>query len=86
MIGVSLNDAEDSSSPELKQIIRDTAIAITHLLIEAEHSGLSTCWTAWFEQATMREMLGLPGDKYVCGVIAVGYAKNSPKRVPEEIW
>lgn len=33
---------EHSPEAELKQIIRDTAIAIEHILLEAEHLGLAT--------------------------------------------
>jgi len=40
---VNLN--ENCCLPELKQIIRDTAIAIEHILLEAENCGLSSCWT-----------------------------------------
>jgi nitroreductase len=70
---------ENSPEPELKQIIRDTAIAIEHILLEAEHQGLSTCWTGWFEQDGIRPILGIPADKYVCGVVTLGYGDESPK-------
>lgn len=65
---------EDSPLPELKLIIRDTAIAIENILLEAEELGLGACWTAWFNQKDMRECLGIPTDKYVCGVVTVGYS------------
>ncbi len=69
---------ESSPEPELKQIIRDTAIAIGHILLEAEHLGLATCWTAWFEQNSVRPILNIPEDKYVCGIITLGYADEAP--------
>ena len=77
---ISLN--EESSLPELKQIIRDTAIAIEHILLEAESMDLSTCWTAWFAQDDIRPILGIPSDKYVVGVVTVGYSDEAPKTVP----
>lgn len=70
---------ENSPEPELKQIIRDTAIAIEHILLEAEHRGLATCWTGWFEQNDIRPILGIPTDKYVCGVVTLGYGDESPR-------
>ena len=69
---------ENSPEPELKQIIRDTAAAIEHILLEAEHTGLSACWTAWFKQADIRTILNIPNDKYVCGIIPLGYGDEAP--------
>jgi len=73
---------EKSSEPELKQIIRDTAISIEHILLEAESLGLATCWTGWFEQDNIRPILNIPNDKYVCGIVTIGYSDESPKERP----
>lgn len=35
---------EDSPKPELKLVIRDAAIAISYMLLEAQHLKLGTCW------------------------------------------
>ncbi|MEA4941617.1 MAG: nitroreductase family protein [Oscillibacter sp.] len=75
---------ECSPEPELKQIIRDTAISMENLLLEAENQGLSTCCTAWFRQDEVRPILGIPKDKYVCGIITVGYSKASPRPRPRK--
>ena len=75
---------ENSSEPELKKIIRDTAIATEHLLLEAEHVGLATCWTGWFEQKAVRPILNIPDDKYVCGIITLGYGDEAPKQRPRK--
>lgn len=75
---------ENSSEPELKQIIRDTAIAMEHILLEAEYLGLATCWTAWFEQDAIRPILNIPDDKYVCGIITLGYGDEAPKQRPRK--
>ena len=71
---------EESSEPELKQIIRDTAISIEHILLEAENLGLGTCWTGWFEQKDIRPILNIPNDKYVCGIVTIGYGDENPKQ------
>ncbi len=73
---------ENSPEPELKQIIRDTSIAIEHMCLQAEHLGLSTCWTAWFNQKDLRPILGIPEDKYVCCVLTLGYNDELPKQRP----
>lgn len=73
---------DESPEPELKQIIRDTAIAIEHILLEAESLGLATCWTGWYEQKEMRPILNIPNDKYVSGVVTLGYAEEHPSQRP----
>ena len=74
--------SETSPQVELKKIIRDTAIAIEHLVLQAESLGLSTCWVAYFEQEDIRPILSIPPDKYVVAVITVGYADESPRARP----
>lgn len=75
---------EKSSHEELKQIIRDTSIAIEHMVLEAENLGLGTCWVAWFTQDEIRPILDIPSDKYVVGVVTVGYPDESPKARPRK--
>lgn len=72
---------ENSDCEELKQIIRDTAIASEHIVLEAQHMGLNTCWTAWFRQDSIRPILGIPQDKYVCGILTIGYSEEKPRPV-----
>jgi nitroreductase len=79
---LSLN--ENSPEPELKQIIRDTSIAIEHLVLCAEKQGLGTCWVAWFTQEEIRPILNIPSDKYVVGIITLGYPDESPKARPRK--
>ncbi len=83
-IGTKVRLDENSSEPELKQIIRDTAIAMEHILLEAEHLGLAACWTAWFEQDAVRPILNIPDDKYVCGIITLGYGDETPTQRPRK--
>ncbi|NFA61151.1 nitroreductase family protein [Clostridium sporogenes] len=81
-IELSLN--ENSPQPELKQIIRDTSIAIEHLVLSAEKLGLGTCWVAWFIQEEVRPILNIPSDKYVVSIITLGYPNESPKDRPRK--
>lgn len=75
---------ENSPQEEVKQMIRDTAISIGYLLLEAENLGLGTCWVAWFTQDEIRPILNIPSDKYVVGIITVGYANEIPKARPRK--
>ena len=79
-----INLDEETSLFELKQIIRDTAISIEHLVIEATEQGLGTCWVAWYEQKEIRPLLGIPNDKYVVGIITIGYSDENPKQRPRK--
>nr|WP_195948446.1 nitroreductase family protein [Paraclostridium bifermentans] len=74
----------DELSPqfELKQIIRDTSIAIEHMVLQSEYLGLGTCWTAWFKQDDVRPILNIPNDKFVVCILTIGYANETPKQRP----
>lgn len=81
---VDISVDEHSSQEEVKQIIRDTAISMGYILLEAEHLGLATCWVAWFIQEEIRPILNIPRDKYVVGILTVGYANEVPKARPRK--
>jgi len=70
---------EASGVPELKQVIRDVAIAVEHVVLEATNQGLGTCWVAWFIQEEIRPVLGIPDDKYVLAVVTVGHSAEDPR-------
>jgi nitroreductase len=82
--GVEIFLNESSPEPEVKQIIRDTSIAIEHLVLSAENLGLGTCWVAWFTQEDIRPILNIASDKYVVSIITLGYPNESPKPRPRK--
>lgn len=75
---------ENTPDEELKQIIRDTSIAVTHILLAATELALGTCWVAWFTQETIRPILNIPEDKYVVGILPLGYAAEDPSPRPRK--
>jgi len=75
---------EETPSFELKRVIRDTAVAIGHILLEATALGLGTCWVGWYLQKDIRPILDIPPDKFVLGVITVGYADEAPGQRPRK--
>lgn len=82
-ISVRLPDSDffvDEMSPqfEVKQCIRDVSIQADHIVLQAQELGLSSCWIGWYNQTEIRETLGLPADKYVVGVLIIGYADEIP--------
>lgn len=75
---------EDSPENELKQIIRDTAIAVEHVVLQAENLGLGACWVAWFTQEEIRPALNIPSDKYVLCILTLGYPAERPEQRPRK--
>jgi len=73
---------EQNNRRELKAVIRDTSIAITHILLEAEHIGLASCWIAMFTQDDIRPILGIPEDKYVVGIVLIGHSDEERGPTP----
>jgi len=80
----ALSVDEYSPEPEVKRVIRCTAIGIEHLVLQAQSLGLSTCWVAWFAQEDIRPLLGIPEDKFVVAVITVGYSNDRPAPRPRK--
>ncbi|WP_346353792.1 nitroreductase family protein [Azotosporobacter soli] len=81
---VAIEVDENSAEEEVKQIIRDTSIAITQMMLEAVNLGLATCWVAWFTQKEIRPILHIPADKYVVGILTLGYAAENPAARPRK--
>lgn len=75
---------EYSKEFEVKQMIRDTSIAIEHMVLTATDLGLGTCWIAWFEQKDFRPVLNIPEDKYVVAVLTLGYPDEAPNPRPRK--
>ena len=48
---------EDSGLFDVKLTVRDTAIAVTHLLLEVDNQGLGACWCGAFKQKDVRPVL-----------------------------
>jgi len=75
---------ELSSPHEVKQCIRDVAIQAEHIVLRAQELGLSTCWIGWYTQEEIRNVLGVPQDKYVVGILVVGYGYETPSPRPRK--
>jgi nitroreductase len=76
------NTLEDSPDNVVKLVIRDTAIAVSFMVLQAQHMGLNTCWTGWYDQREMRTALGISDDYYVSAILTVGYGAESPEQRP----
>ena len=52
----------------------DVAIALEHIALQAVEEGLSTCWIGAFDEAQVRETLGIPDEVRVVELMTIGYA------------
>ena len=51
----------------------DIGIAIEHFVLQAEDSGLGTCWIGWFNEGAVKSILNIPPHKKIDIIIALGY-------------
>jgi nitroreductase len=73
---------EETPGMEAKRVIRDTAIAVDHMMLRAVELGLGTCWIGWYTQGAIRPLLGVPAHVFVLGILVVGYPGESPNLRP----
>ena len=61
----------------------DIGIAAEHFVLQAEELGLGTCWIGWFNERAVKSALGIPRDRRVEILIALGYHTEQPARAPD---
>ncbi len=54
----------------------DVAIAIDHLTLAAVDEGLGTCWIGAFDEARVKDLLGIPGKIRVVELLPLGYPRD----------
>jgi nitroreductase len=73
----------------------DVSIAMAYMTLQAVEEGLGTCWIGAFNSEKVRDLLGIPNDVIVVGLMPIGYpdAQAPPKKrlslgeiVMEERW
>lgn len=84
VIVVCADPDESGVENGIEYYIADTAIAFTHLCLAAHAIGLGTCWMGWYDEASIRDVLGIPGRLRVVGITPIGYADQEPKPRPRK--
>jgi len=56
----------------------DAAIAVDHLTLAARAEGLGTCWIGAFENAAIKDFLGVPEECQVVAITPLGYPQGDP--------
>lgn len=68
----------------IEYFIADAAIAFEHFCLAAHALGLGTCWMGWYDEACIKESLGIPARFRVVGVTPLGYPDQEPKPRPRK--
>ena len=61
----------------------DIGISVEHFVLQAEESGLGTCWIGWFNEDAIKELLNVPKGKKIDVLLALGYP--DPKVAPSKL-
>ena len=56
----------------------DVAIAVEHLMLQAQEEGLGTCWIGAFEEKDVKSILGIPDGVRVLALTPLGFPDESP--------
>jgi nitroreductase len=59
----------------------DVAIALEHIALQAVEEGLGTCWVGAFDEAAVKQAIGIPADEEirVVQLMSLGYPADEPK-------
>lgn len=56
----------------------DVAIAVEHLMLQAQEEGLGTCWVGAFDEEEVRSILNVPDGVKVLALTPLGYPDEKP--------
>jgi nitroreductase len=56
----------------------DVAIAVEHLMLQAQEEGLGTCWIGAFEEVAVKSILKVPDQARVLALTPLGYPDENP--------
>lgn len=62
----------------------DLSIATSYMILEAYEQGLGTCWLGSFDEAKVKEILGIPEKVRVVAITPLGYPAESPSPRPRK--
>ena len=67
--------------PNMDYFMLDIGISFEHLILAATNLGLGTCWVGGFNEAIVREVLGVPDEIRVVAYTPVGYPDEKKAEV-----
>ena len=77
---------EHISSSDQSSYIIDAAIALNHVTLAAVEYGLGSCWISIFDEKKVKEILDIPEEIRIIGLVSLGYPKETSvsekRRIP----
>jgi nitroreductase len=83
-IVVCADPSESGIENGIEYYIADTAIAFEHICLAAHGLGLGSCWMGWFDEAAVKDALGIPEAIRIVGITPLGYPDQEPKPRPRK--
>jgi nitroreductase len=62
----------------------DLSIALSFMILQATELGLGTCWLGAYNEKMVKNILGIPENIRVVGMITLGYADEKPGPRPRK--
>ncbi|HIU04972.1 MAG TPA: nitroreductase family protein [Candidatus Coprousia avicola] len=64
----------------------DTAIAATHMMLEAQELGVHSCWVGLIDPPELRRQFGIPRTQRIISIMPLGYPseRSHPAHLHEE--
>ncbi len=82
VIGYDKNLSWKRKSDQKDEGIVDASIVTTHMMLEITDLGLGCTWVGYFDEAKVREILGLEDHFEVVALLPLGYKKEGSKEGP----
>lgn len=78
-------EPSDSGTMEGKEYyLVDCAIALEHMVLAAAGEGLGSCWVGAFRESAVHNVLGIPREVKVVGILPLGYPDETPNPTPRK--
>lgn len=82
------DDCYERMGQYMKSWTVDVAIALEHLILQAQEDGFGTCWIGSFREEEVKSILNIPEDVKVLALTPLGYPAEAPpyrgrKRIDE---
>jgi len=75
IVGCATNPSNKMGCGEYSYPV-DLAIALDHMSLQATSLGLGSCWIGNFYENQVKEILGIPKDFRIVGLMPIGYIKE----------
>lgn len=84
--GTNLSSKLGSGIKDKDFPIMDIGIASAYLTLAAEDEGVGSCILGWFDEAKIRELVGIPRKRRLMLIVALGYAAKPKRNKVRKEW